>query len=34
MVYGPAGGGAAGPSVSGDAFITWLATGNRYGPIV
>ena len=34
LVFGPAGGGAAGPSVSGDAFITWLATGNRYGPIV
>lgn len=34
--WGQAGqpGGAAGAAVSGNSFITWLATGNRFGPIV
>ena len=31
--YNGAGGGAAGPAISGNSFITYLATGTRIGPI-
>lgn len=31
--YGGGGAGAAGPATSGNANITWLVTGNRFGPL-
>jgi hypothetical protein len=33
ITFGPTSAGAAGAATSGNAFITWIVTGNRYGPL-